>query len=101
MKTETLAEKTARLRALRLAAGARHPRSDPPRPTRPVYGLEDELPFGKHRGETVAYVLEADPGWLRWALECVADFELGEDVLDELRLLDDPRRPRILGRDRP
>lgn len=29
-------------------------------------GPNDKLPFGKHKGQTVADVLKLDPGWLAW-----------------------------------
>jgi len=90
MLRKTIEQKTARLRAARLQAqaGSQKPRE----PDYPEYGMGDELRFGKHAGETVEDVLETDPGWIRWALENVREFGVGDDVLDELRLLDDHRR---------
>lgn len=30
--------------------------------------FEDEMPFGKHKGETVAEVIDDDPGYMVWLL---------------------------------
>lgn len=89
---ETEEQKIARLRALREARDAKKP--NPIAPDYPILGMRDELPFGKHRGSAVEDVLERDPGWLRWALENVRGFIVTDEVEDELRSLDDPRRPR-------
>lgn len=87
---ETLLQRTLRLRALREKAA---PQPEPT-PDYPTYGIEDELLFGKYKFETVEWVLRADPGWLRWALENVRGFVVTDEVEEELRMLDDPRRPK-------
>ncbi len=47
------------------------------------YGMEDELGFGKHKGKTVAEVLDEDPSYIKWAIENnVTAFD--DEVLDEL-----------------
>ena len=47
------------------------------------YGMCDELTFGKHRGRTVAEVLDLDPSYIRWAIENnVTMFD--DEVIDEL-----------------
>lgn len=86
---ETLLQRTLRLRALREAAG----RVAAPSPNYPALGLQSELRFGKHEGETVEAVLATDPGWIRWAIENIRGFAVDADVEEELRFLDDPRRP--------
>lgn len=77
--SETEAEKTARLRALRLARDA-NSRPPPPAATYPPLALYDEMPFGKYRGDTVAHVLEVEPGYLRWLLDSSATFAVTEEV---------------------
>lgn len=96
MPTETIEQRTARLRALRLAAETRRPREEGP--SYPVYGMRDELRFGRRKGEVIEDVLESDPGWIRWALENVRGFAVDETVEEELRYLDDPRRSVERGR---
>lgn len=34
-----------------------------------VLGLEDELPFGKHKGKTIEYLLVEEIGYITWLLE--------------------------------
>lgn len=87
---ETLLQRTLRLRALREEAAPSPVRA----PEYPAYGMSDELRFGKYKFETVEWVLRADPGWLRWALENVRGFAVTDEVEEELRMLDDPRRPK-------
>lgn len=90
-KTETLAEKSARLRALRLASKPLEKRQYN---FYPVYGMQDELRFGKHKGETIKFVLNTDLPWIIWALETI-NFIITPEVEDELRFLEDPRRPEL------
>jgi len=33
-----------------------------------IYGLQDELDFGKHKGETVEEVVHSDFAWIKWAI---------------------------------
>ena len=85
MSPDPLAEKTARLRALRLAREA-----DKPRSRRvierlyPVIGVDDELTFGKHKGKLLGEVIEHDPAWIKWAIENIATFEVSDEALAAL-----------------
>lgn len=83
MTKETEAEKIARLRALREARSAGKPkliaRDYPP------LGPDDEMPFGKYRGDPVSHVLEVEPNYLRWLLENKPGFSVTEEVEEELR----------------
>lgn len=87
-------EKTARLRAARLAREVSSPAIVAPRRLTQVLGLADELPFGKHRGETVEDVLGRDPSYITWMLENIADYELSEEAECEYYARLDPIRPR-------
>ena len=91
MKKETIQQKTARLRAQRLERDAKAPAARDRE--YPVLGLDDCLPFGKHRGELVRDVVELDPNWLIWALENISTFEVSDEVMTELDIIKDPRRP--------
>ncbi len=92
-KVETLLEKSMRLRAARLARdGAQSKREIAPR-WQP-FGLEDELPFGKHQGSTVQEVVDTDVDWLIWAIDNIKDFCLTSDAEFEVLADDDPRRTR-------
>lgn len=92
-RPETLAEKTARLRALRLAREAESPVRKAPERRFPVVGLDDELAFGRHRGRMLRDVIERDPGWVEWAVECIGTFEISDEAAAELAAASDPRRP--------
>lgn len=94
-KKETLEERTARLRQLRLARDAEKP-AEVKRTRRyarrwPVFQLDDEIPFGKHKGSDLRDVIEADPDWVIWALDNIGDFAISAEA--EIELLPDPRRP--------
>ena len=45
-----------------------------------VYSLNDELPFGKHKGELVEDVVYLDPEYLDWCVENVEGFELDDEA---------------------
>ena len=108
-KTETLAEKTARLKALReekersalvvqrserAAHNGNVVGSNPARRTNfPILGLDDELPFGKHLGKPLREVIEQDPGWIEWAMDHIVTFEISKEAEDELAVVRDVRRP--------
>lgn len=97
-RPDPLAEKTARLRALRLAREAeslksRDLRRSYPVRSYPVLGMTDELGFGKHRGKLLRDVIERDPDWVEWALECIPTFEISPEAEDELVRVRDVRRP--------
>jgi hypothetical protein len=92
-KKESEVEKTARLRAARLAREAADKRPKPrPDPTR-LWGLDDELTFGKHKGRTIREVIDEDRGWLVWLLENSDRFALNAAAQAEFDAADDPRRP--------
>ena len=42
------------------------------------------LSFGKHKGETVGWVIENDPKWLQWALDNVKWFAISKRCVREL-----------------
>ena len=90
-KPETLEEKTARLRALRLdtPAAARKPEDR----SYPVLGMDDYLPFGKHQGKLLRDVIEADSDWILWALDTIVTFEVSDEAEAELDVVRDVRRP--------
>ena len=89
-RPETLAEKSARLKALRLA---REKAGDRPREReRKVHQLDDALPFGKHKGKSLREVIEDDSSWIIWAMENIADFEISDLAQNELDLVLDIRR---------
>lgn len=100
---ETEAEKTLRLRALRLAREAEKPPAGRKaagtalakgRAAR-VWSLKDELTFGKYQGKTIAEVLDNDQGrgWVKFALEEIKGFELDDFAQLEFDSYDDPRSP--------
>ena len=37
-----------------------------------IHNLDRELQFGRYKGDTVAEVIEKDPGWILWASENVS-----------------------------
>jgi len=90
-KSESLDEKTARLRAQRLAAHLEvRMRSER---SYPVTGLDDQLPFGKHQGKLLRDVIEEDIGWVVWALESIETFSITSEAEAELDVARDVRRP--------
>lgn len=88
-RKESEAEKTARLRTLRLA----QPQPKPIKVTAVIWKLADVLPFGKHHGRTVEYVIAEHRSWITYALENFTDFELDPQAQAEYEAADDPRRP--------
>jgi hypothetical protein len=58
-----------------------------------VFGLEDEIPFGKHKGMTIEMILDVEPSYVTWLLE-YTDFELGPDAEAEYHARQDMRDPR-------
>lgn len=50
-----------------------------------VHGLNEVFTFRKYRGKSISEVIEANPQYLKWAIENVAKFSLDEDALDFLR----------------
>lgn len=48
-----------------------------------IYGLEDELKFGKFKGEQIEDLLHDQPGYMAWlAEEDIVEFE--QEVLDKM-----------------
>lgn len=84
--------KTIRLREARLARDAAGPKPTPSSEHHRVFGLEDEIPFGKHRGETLEFVIDADVGYVTWLLGNT-QFEMSPAAEREYRYRLDPRRP--------
>ena len=50
---------------------------------RPI-DMDDEMPFGKYKGETVSWIIDNDPDYLGWLLENT-ETEFSDDVLDWCR----------------
>jgi hypothetical protein len=57
-----------------------------------VFGLADELPFGKHKGDTVEFVIDTDISYVTWLMEST-DLELTQEAEIEYQARLDPRRP--------
>lgn len=89
-KPETLAERTARLKALRLAHEAEMPPPINRNPT--LYRLDTVINRGKHAGMTVEDLLHEDPSYVRYMIEEWQDVEFALEVEDCLASATDPRR---------
>lgn len=87
---ETLAERTARLRALRLAREASLPQ--PIKRQLIMYKLDTVINRGKHAGMTVEDLLHEDPSYVRYMIEEWQDVEFALEVEDCLAHVTDPRR---------
>ena len=48
------------------------------------------LNFGKHKGHSIAFVIENDPGYILWLSEQEI-VEFSDDILDEADLADDEK----------
>lgn len=48
----------------------------------PPIGLDDRLPFRKHRGKELWEVLETDPDYVTWLIE-EADVQLTNEAFEE------------------
>lgn len=46
-----------------------------------AYSLSSKLPFGKHKGLTVAAVLRFDPGYFSWARRTIDGFALDDAAM--------------------
>ena len=88
-----LDEKTARLRAARLARDAALPRPEPRDGHHRVLGLRDVMPFGKHKGRTIQEIIDERPSYVTWLLEHTR-VELSAEAEAEYHARLDPRRPR-------
>jgi len=49
-----------------------------------VFKLTTEFPFGKHRDETVAEVIETDPDYVRYAIENWENHVFDQEVEESL-----------------
>lgn len=84
--------KIARLKALREAkerereSKASHLQSPPPLRPRRVLGLDDEMPFGKHKGKRISEIIDESPHYLAWANDEIPDFALSDEAEHELSL---------------
>jgi hypothetical protein len=47
-----------------------------------VYNLRDRLTFGKHQGETLQQIIDADPEYVEWMIENIPDFDLDAVTMD-------------------
>ncbi|MCQ2191261.1 MAG: hypothetical protein MJZ23_00170 [Paludibacteraceae bacterium] len=47
-----------------------------------TYGLLDRIPFGKHSGDTVKYIIDNDKNYYRWMVENCYDVDFTDDVYD-------------------
>jgi len=48
----------------------------------PPHGLNDEVNFGKHKGDRIKDVIYDDVTYIKWLLENVGHFELDKDAMD-------------------
>lgn len=88
--------KTAALRAARLARDAARPRVEPADQHYRVFGLLDEIPFGKHRGHTIEFLIDAEIGYVTWLLENTS-LELSDDAEREYHSRLGPRHLHGVG----
>ena|GEM_PF-6015536 len=44
------------------------------------YKLQDKIPFGKHSGDTVKYIIDTDKSYFRWMNDNCSDVFFTEDV---------------------
>lgn len=49
---------------------------------RHIYGLNDQLAFGKHKGQTIRVVLQQHSDYLLWALKNVNRFAINDEAWD-------------------
>src|SRR5690606_6917465 len=53
------------------------------------YDLDSEFDFGKYEGQTLEEIFLKDPKFIEQCLIKVENFNLSDDVLDELKAIDD------------
>ncbi len=92
MSKETEAEKTARLRKLRLEVESKR---KPQKKSVFLHKMDTELIFGKFKGSTIDEVLESKggPQWIQWAIDTIDSFEVDDEVIKFIHYLNDPRKP--------
>jgi len=95
-QTEPFIERTARVRALRLAQAAKRP--TPAKRDPVLYRLDTVISRGTHSGKTVEAILDEDPGYVRYIVEEWHDVEFAPEVEDRLALVtESAARPARLG----
>jgi uncharacterized protein (DUF3820 family) len=86
-----LDDKTARLRAARLAANK--PQNHPPERQYPILTQESKMPFGKHKGRTIQTIINTEPSYITWLIENIPTVEFSDGVIEALEEATDPRAP--------
>lgn len=89
-RKETIDQKIARLKALRIAAEANKPPIIKKQAT--MLDVGDDMPIGKYKHETIEWVLENNPSYLVWMQENITNYVLSERVeqllVDRTKLAD-------------
>lgn len=49
---------------------------------RHIYGLNDQLTFGKHKGQTIRQILQSDSNYLLWCVEKLNRFAMSDEAWD-------------------
>lgn len=49
---------------------------------RHIYGLNDQLTFGKHKGQTIRQILQIDSNYLLWCVEKLDRFAMSDEAWD-------------------
>lgn len=49
---------------------------------RHIYGLNDQLTFGKHKGQTIRQILQSDSNYLLWCVEKMDRFAMSDEAWD-------------------
>ena len=49
---------------------------------RHIYGLNDQLTFGKHKGQTIRQILQSDSNYLLWCVEKLDRFAMSDEAWD-------------------
>lgn len=57
------------------------------KPTK-IYGLEDKLEFGKHKGKTLKDIIHSDWNWINWAINCSDHFFCDIEDVEKERSID-------------
>lgn len=60
------------------------------------YHLNDRFTFGKHKGSTLRLVVENDPSYISWCLNNVDRFQLTEEVIGELQVINPDFHPNMV-----
>lgn len=54
--------------------------------------LEDNIPFGKHKGTTISELISTKPDYVKWLLANVDTFSLTEEAEDYLDIMSSPSK---------